>query len=113
MTGTAKWERGPRSQGRPHPPYPTNGRDTGASAGRTEPPIDKTHPPYWNDDPRTRWLGPLNVGYALIDGQQERVLIDSRARGNAVTPEFVKERGLKVSPVSELAWNPRRYQFRV
>ena len=83
MTGTVKWERGPRSQGRLHPPYPANGRDAdadaGASASRAKPPIDKTHPPYWNDDPHARWLGPLNVGYALINGQWERVLIDSGA----------------------------------
>ena len=33
------------------------------------PPIeDLLHPPYWNDDPHARWLGPSNVGYAYIDG---------------------------------------------
>ena len=41
----------------------------GNGSGRTGPPIeDLPHPPYWNDDPCARWLGPSNVGYAYIDG---------------------------------------------
>ena len=48
----------------------------------------------------------MNVGFALIDGCWEKVLIDSGARGKAMTPEYVKEWGLKVGPVHELALNP-------
>ena len=65
-----------------------------------------THPPYWNNDPRARWLGPGNVGTALIDGREEMVLIDSGARANAITPEYCVKNEIKVRPVHELASNP-------
>ena len=80
---------------------------TGEGSGRAGPPIeDLPHPPYWNDDPPTRWLGPSNVGYTYIDGHRERVLIDSGARANTITPEYCRQRKLKVRPVNELAMNP-------
>ena len=63
-------------------------------------------PPYWNEDPRARWLGPENVWYAHIDGRRELVLIDSGARANAVTPEYVRKHGLQVRKVEELAGHP-------
>ena len=65
------------------------------------------HPPYWNDDPRTRWLGLLNVDYAYIDGHQERVLIDSGARCNTMSPEYAKACKVRVGPVHELAMSPQ------
>ena len=46
------------------------------------------------------------MGYAIIDRQQERVLIDSGAWSNAVTPTYVKEHKLKVGPVHNLALHP-------
>ena len=67
--GGVKRERGPR-KGWPSPPkcqWKASG--TGEGSGHTGPPIeDLPHPPYWNDDPRARWLGLSNVGYAYIDG---------------------------------------------
>ena len=73
----------------------------------TGPPVeDLPHPPYWNDDPCARWLGPNNVGYAYIDGCREKVLIDSGARANAITPAYCRQHKLKVQPVNELATNP-------
>ena len=102
-----KRERGPR-KGWPSPPkcqWEASG--AGKDSGRTGTPIeDLSHPPYWNDDPRARWLGPSNVGYAYIDGHRERVLIDSGARANAITPAYCRQNKLKVRPVNELATNP-------
>ena len=46
------------------------------------------------------------MGYAIINGQRERVLIDSGARSNAVTPAYVKEHKMKVRPVHDLALHP-------
>ena len=46
------------------------------------------------------------MGYALIDGCRETVLIDSGARANAITPEYCVKHELKVRPVYELATNP-------
>ena len=106
-TGGVKWERGPW-KGWPSPPkcqWEASGASSGS--GCTGPPIeDLPHPPYWNDDPCARWLGPSNVGYAYIDGHRERVLINSGARANAIAPGYCRQHKLKVRPVNELAMNP-------
>ena len=65
------------------------------------------HPPYWKDDSRGCWYGPEHVGYALIDGRQKLILIDSGARANSVTPEYATKNKLIVGPVHELADNQR------
>ena len=46
------------------------------------------------------------MGYAIIDGQWEQVLIESGARSNAVTPAYMKEHKMKVQPVHDLALHP-------
>ena len=46
------------------------------------------------------------MGYAIIDGQQERVLINSGAWSNAVMPTYVKEHKMKVRLVHDLALHP-------
>ena len=46
------------------------------------------------------------MGYAIIDGQREWVLIDSGARSNAVAPTYVKQHKMKVRPVHDLAMHP-------
>ena len=46
------------------------------------------------------------MGYALIDGCRETVLINSGARANAIMPEYCVKHELKVRPVYELAMNP-------
>ena len=49
-----------------------------------------------------RWLYPANIGTAIIDGQLTTVLIDSRARMNIVTLEFVEARGLAAGSIQDL-----------
>ena len=46
------------------------------------------------------------MGYSIIDGQQEWVLIDSRARFNAVMPTYVKQHKMKVRLVHDLTMHP-------
>ena len=46
------------------------------------------------------------MGFAIIDGQWEWVLINSGARSNAMTPAYVKEHKMKVRPVHDLARHP-------
>ena len=46
------------------------------------------------------------MGYAIIDRQQEWVLIDSGTWSNAVTPAYVKEHKMKVRPFHDLALHP-------
>ena len=48
------------------------------------------------------WLYPANIGTAILDGQLTTVLIDSRARMNCVTPDFVKVRGLVAGSIQDL-----------
>ena len=48
------------------------------------------------------WLYPANIGTTIIDGQLTTVLVDSGARMNVVTPEFVKSRGLEAGSIQDL-----------
>ena len=57
---------------------------------------------YWNEDARMCWLYLANIGTAIIDRRLTTVLIDSGARMNVVTPEFVKARGLVAGSIQDL-----------
>ena len=59
--------------------------------------------PYWNDDLRTWWLGPLNPGTAYIDGNRTQVLLDDGSQINSIMPAYAKAHDLVVSPLEELA----------
>ena len=48
------------------------------------------------------WLNPANIGTTILDGRLTTVLIDSRARMNCITPEFVKARGLVAGSIQDL-----------
>ena len=48
------------------------------------------------------WLYPANIGTAILDGRLTTVLVDSGARMNCVTPEFVKARGLVAGSIQDL-----------
>ena len=49
-----------------------------------------------------RWLYLANIGTAILDGWLTTILIDSGARMNCVTPEFVKARGLVAGSIQDL-----------
>ena len=49
-----------------------------------------------------RWLYPANIGTAVIGRWLTTVLVDSGARMNVVTPEFVKARGLEAGSIQDL-----------
>ena len=49
-----------------------------------------------------RWLYLANIGTAILDGQLTTVLVDSGARMNCVTPEFMKARGLVAGLIQDL-----------
>ena len=46
------------------------------------------------------------MGYTIIDGWQEQVLIDSGVWSNAMVPAYVKQHKMKVWPVHNLAMHP-------
>ena len=57
---------------------------------------------YWNEDTLSRWLGPENLGRAILDSIHTLVLVDNGARVNSVMPAYVRQHNLGVRPISEL-----------
>ena len=49
-----------------------------------------------------RWLYPANIKTAILDGRLTTVLVDSGARMNCITPEFMKVRGLVAGLIQDL-----------
>ena len=95
------------SEGRPHP-YTTSGSQPGHTLGAWAPcPVDGSSTDdspykYWNEDALSRWLGLENLGWAILDGVQTRVLVDNGARVNSVMPAYIRQHKLGVCPISEL-----------
>ena len=78
----------------------------GPKAPRQKPPVRVTSPKtpfrYWNQDALSRWLGPENLGWAQVDGRRTRVLLDTGARVNSVTPTYVRRHKMKVGSIAAL-----------
>ena len=95
------------SEGRPHP-YTLSRSQPGTTPGTRGPhPVDNASAggspyKYWNQDTLSRWLGPENLGWAILDGVQTWVLVDNGTRVNSVMPAYVRQHGLGVRPISEL-----------
>ena len=68
---------------------------------------------YWNEDALSRWLGPENLGWAILDGVRTRVLVDNGTRVNLVTPAYVRWQRLGVHPISELDHSLNPFQDRI
>ena len=94
-----------RRAGRPCSSEGSKGNHPGP-AGKV--PEVKTPPnsPYWNDDPRSWWLGPINVGYTFIDGERTLVLIDDGSQINSIMPAYAHEHSMVVGLLEELAGDP-------
>ena len=110
-----KPSRGHGDQGRPCP-YTIGGDQPSAAPGtRCPSPVDEESAgsspyKYWNEDTLSRWLGPENLGWAILDGIRTWVLVDNGARVNSVMPAYVRQHNLGVCPISELdhSLNPFR-----
>ena len=102
-----KPSRGCGDEGRPCP-YTISGSQPGTASGARHPhPVDNASTegsPYkcWNENALSRWLGPENLGWAILDGVRTRVLVDNGARVNSVTPAYVHQHKLGVRSISEL-----------
>ena len=57
---------------------------------------------YWNQDALSHWLGPKNLGWALVEGVRTRVLLDNGAQVNSITPAYVCKHKLKVGSIEAL-----------
>ena len=95
-----KLQRGPEEEGSAHPPIGSYGPSPSSCQGirspRNSPPI------FWNDDPLGRWLGPENLGYAILDGQRTCVLINNGTRMNTVMPAYIQQHNLEMGPITQL-----------
>ena len=58
--------------------------------------------PVLNEDARSHWLGRDNMGYAMIEGKQMPVLLDTGANVNMITPECMVALGLQMGPLTDL-----------
>ena len=79
---SVKQDGGHWKQGRPcpHEPQEWQGQGHYPNQARTVKSESKETPlHYWNQDALSCWLGPENLGWALVDGVQTRVLLDNGA----------------------------------
>ena len=59
--------------------------------------------PSLNPDPYCRFIGPKNLGKALIDGELMTFLLDNGAQINFVTPTYARKRGMDIISLDHLA----------
>ena len=59
--------------------------------------------PYLNPDPYCRFIGPKNLGEALIDGELATCLLDNGAQLNFITPTYAQEWGMDIMSLESLA----------
>ena len=59
--------------------------------------------PYLNPDPYCRFIGPKNLGEALIDGELATCLLDNGAQLNFITPTYAHKRGMDIMSLESLA----------
>ena len=59
--------------------------------------------PYLNPDPYCQFIGPKNLGEALIDGELATCLLDNGAQLNFITPAYAREWGMDIMSLESLA----------
>ena len=59
--------------------------------------------PYLNPDPYCGFIGPKNLGKALIDGELATCLLDNEAQLNFITPAYARKRGMDIMSLDYLA----------
>ena len=59
--------------------------------------------PYLSPDPYCQFIGPKNLGEALIDGELMTCLLDNGAQLNFITPAYARKRGMDNTSLDSLA----------
>ena len=59
--------------------------------------------PYLNPDPYCQFIGPKNLGKALIDGELATCLLHNGAQLNFITPTYSRKRGMDIMSLESLA----------
>ena len=100
-----KWEGAPPTKGAS--PKQIGSRDgQGLSARSSNVPRSPSKvksTPYLNPDPYCRFIGPKNLGEALIDGELMTCLLDNGAQINFVTPAYALRCGMDIMSLDRLA----------
>ena len=58
--------------------------------------------PYLNPDAFRRFIGPKNLGKALIDNELTSCLLDNGAQLNFITPAYAQEQGMDIMSLDYL-----------
>ena len=59
--------------------------------------------PYLNPNPYCRFIGPKNLGEALIDGELVTCLLDNGVQLNFITPPYAHKQGMDIMSLDSLA----------
>ena len=59
--------------------------------------------PYLNPNPYCWFIGPKNLGEALIDGELATCLLDNEAQLNFITPAYTREQAMHIMSLESLA----------
>ena len=59
--------------------------------------------PYLNPNPYCQFIGPKNLGQALIDGELATCLLDNGAQLNFIIPAYAREQGMDIMSLESLA----------
>ena len=70
--------------------------------------------PYLNPDPFQWWIGPKNLGEAVIDGKLTTCLLDNGAQLNFITLTYTRWWNMNVFPLERLAkeWEMLSHLFK-
>ena len=102
-----KWDRAPAAKG-------TSPKQVGSREGEAKTPsAGSNHIPsksskvkralYLNPDAFYRFIGPKNLGKALIDDELTTCLLDNGAQLHFITPAYAQERGMDIMSLDYLA----------
>ena len=100
-----KWEGAPPAEGAsPKQIGSQDGQGFSAqSSNVSRSPSKVKSAPYLNPDPYCQFIGPKNLGEALIDGHLMTCLLDNGAQINFVTPAYVHKLRMDIMSLDHLA----------
>ena len=102
-----KWERAPAAKG-------ATSKQVGSREGEGKTPAIRLRhvsnksskvkrAPYMNPDAFRRFIGPKNLGKALVDDELVTCLLDNGVQLNFITPTYAQERGMDIMSLDYLA----------
>ena len=102
-----KWDQAPAAEGAsPKQVGSREGEDKTPSTRPKRVPNKSTkvkRAPYLNPDVFRRFIGPKNLGKALIDDELTSCLLDNGAQLNFITPAYAQDRGMDIMSLDYLS----------